>query len=411
MGNKKKEPKPELTDEELFSQKIRNEQARARALATWYNAASSPDVEVRLNAQARLYLQLQLRSIRKERDALTDARNTCKASGDTEGVKTVKQKLVPIYKKLQPLYLLREDIEAGSKAKMARKWGKKSVTLEELLKDEGLDLPSDFPADNSPDQAVQSNDTQPSDLIFCVVQGKVEAESCEKKGEAATIEYETRYQDRGTSASAILSQDKKEIWNRHEVIMKYYFVTMGLETHVIDTRISIQKSAFISQAKHEILVNQAYTSLLESCSQKKCVPIGCDEFLSPTGGLWMLSSTEFWQMNEVERNWEQYKRAPGGHLRVYTILGKSRLHLDFGDCSFTTEPIILPLLASPYPQTVSASCDASGPNFEFNISFWGNAYLKIEFPVHCLFSSKRGYETLSSTKTHVEFAGVFDGIF
>lgn len=410
MGNKKKEPKPELTDEELFSQKLRNEQARARALATWYNAASSPDVEVRLNAQARLYLQLQLRSIRKDRDALTDARNTCKASGDTEGVKTVKQKLVPIYKKLQPLYLLREDIEAGSKAKMARKWGKKSVTLEELLKDEGLDLPSDFPAD-SHDQAVPKNDAQPSDPISCVVQGKVEAEPYEKKGEASVIEYETRYQDRGTSASTILSQDKKEIWNRHEVIMRYHFVTMGLETQVIDTRISIQRSAFIAQAKHEILVNQAYTSLLESCSHNNCVPIGYDEFLSPTGGLWMLSSTEFWQMNEVEKNWEQSKRAPGGHLRIYTILGKSRLHLDFGDCSFTTESIKLPLLASPYPQTVSASCDASGSNFEFDISFWGKACLKIEFPVHYLFSSKRGYETLSSTKTHVEFAGVFDGIF
>lgn len=194
-------------------------------------------------------------------------------------------------------------------------------------------------------------------------------------------------------------------------MMRDHFIKMGLETPVIDTRIAIQRSAFTWQAKQEILVHQAYTSLVDSQSKNKSVLIGHDESVTPTGSLWTLSSTEFWHMNKVGKNWEQYKWAPGGYLRIYALDGNSHLHLDFGDCSFTTGPVIIPLLASPSPQTVSASSDALGSDFEFGISFLGNSCLKVRFPVWFLSSSDGGYDTSSTEKSHVEFCGVFDGFF
>lgn len=409
MG-KKKEPKPQLTDEELRAQETRNEQARISALATWYKDANSVNTVTRVNAQARLYLQLQLRKVRKDRDALTSERERCKVLGDTEGAKTARQKLVSIHKKLQPLCLLRENIGMDLEAKWAKKWEKSCTTLEKLLEHGELDVPSDFPPVNEFGQTEANNNPQATDASAISMQVETEVLPDEMGGGIALVQDGITDQDRGTSASTVLSQEQNEIWDRHEQIMKGYFMAMGLEEHAIATRMATQKSAFILQAKQEFLLNQAQASVTELCSQNKCVSIGYTEFISPTGGLWTLYSTKFWQVYEGRKSWEQSRWAPSGHLRICTVNGQSHLYLDFGNCSFTARSAVLPLLASPYPHTTSASHDLLGQDVEFEIFFLGNANLKIRFPADLLLSD-RECETDSFMDTHLEFAGIFDGLY
>jgi hypothetical protein len=379
-------------------------------LTTWYRDAHSTDAETRLSAQARLRVQLQLRKARKERNALTSERECRKASGDIEGLKTVKQKLKRIHIGLSPLLLLRNDISADTKLKMAKKWQIECMSLEELLEDKDLDVRGDFTIGDELDQASTNNNAQVTKTSGSSTLVNIRAAPHDTGSAVGLVNDEIRNQDCSTFAATTLGRETDEIWNRHVQAMNGYYMAKGLKQHVINTRIAIQKSAFISQAKQELLINQAHTSLLTLCSQNKSVSIGCAEFISPTGGLWTLSSTKLWQIYEGRKSWDQPRWTPSGHLRICTVGRTSRLYLDFGTCSFTTGPIVLPLVASPHPLIASASCNRFGTDVKLEMFFVGNANLKIRFPVHLLLAADRRSETVLPVDTYAEFANVFDGI-
>ncbi|KAH7138684.1 hypothetical protein B0J11DRAFT_588103 [Dendryphion nanum] len=412
--------KRKLTDSQLTSPELRAREAhdvavRARTLTTWYNNANnSTDTETRLNAQAKLGLQLRMRETRSQRIHLTTMQKFCKKSGDTSGAAQYKYKAIPVFKKLRILYALRENFPNGSKSEWAKEWQKEFITLEDLLEHEELDLKADFLIGHDVHTAETTE-------LFCV-----DASSHEERTDATTLDeelesvlYQAGYEvsleesdvedkECDTSASIVFDQDKDKIWDRHEQTMRGHFEQMGFLKHVIDNRIAIQKKEFILQAEQECFVYQNHVSPFQ-CFLYNRDHFDDSQFIPPKNGLWTLSSTKLWQVCEGSDNWKQPNWTPGGHLRISTVDNISHVHLDFGSTCFVAGPVEFRSLVSQNHAMAVASSDRVPDWAKFEIFFLGNSSLGLWCPVNSLFPEYGKCGSIPLTATHIWFVGVYEG--
>jgi hypothetical protein len=120
------------------------EQRRER-LTRLYNDTSSTHVTIRDEAQARLEMQLQLRSWRGEKNELIHIRDEYKETGDLIGFEKARYELEQLYPRIGAT---ENKIQRGIDNKTIRKWSRKwrihRPNLDELLQHEELDIRTDF---------------------------------------------------------------------------------------------------------------------------------------------------------------------------------------------------------------------------------------------------------------------------
>jgi hypothetical protein len=396
------------------------ERQREYALRLWFQDTQSSNLAIRRRAQARLQLQLNLRSYRRVVEKWTEQLRAAKKAGNSQEInKRLKENVnqLRIWETV-----LRSDFSLIPTKKnkwmtLATIWSQgSSPPLDKILNDANEDYTEDFPHDPSLHMCGTSRSHIRHELQ--------RRQGYEKEGQKdrKEISVNTSGTAKNHVDKGILKEFPKSppeaatnfspIWNRHQDRMIKRYITTGMPMSMATTKLAIQKEAFERHAQLESDAGTAHaiTNFMTADKSRDILTNNSTRMRTHrvhNRGLWKLASTKLWIHYEDADCWELPRWTPGGHLYIETSYdGLSNIHLDFGHRTFNVAAVALPNYVRSHPLPLKATCFETGADVFMGLTPLANGFLKVHMPTLAIVQVDDEVKMLSLARNVVELVGV-----
>jgi hypothetical protein len=403
--------KPILTEEHKERLEQCFQQVRDRKLRQWYEEAHSENPQTRIVAQARLQLQIWLRQKRTEIAIVKEHRDACKANGDVDGLVAARKKLKHAHFAMaMHVKMSVEGTPTSTASKACRKWAERTYTLEEIL--------------DSPDSDKRTEFGVNRDSLLALTTNEEIAEGITLEKDIEDVDSDLKSMQLEDGGVAMISNDKFEatpdptaIWTQHALHMQERYRRTNLPDFAIETKLACHKKLFDQHVdrKHQLQKAVESTYDLDAANAQHHDRDGINKTWNPVlvtttfceHSLWELTSPMLWRYFEGGLSWDYPQWVPKGVMRIQTASTSSKIYIDFGVRTFSTQSLVIPATISTRTLTFPVQCHQTGADVDIEITFLVRGFVKVCLPVLTVILPDLGCKNLPVT--FVELTGLWLG--